>query len=101
MTDIGNTQRKTAPGAFETVREVYGFACLHCGYAWKQTYDIEQHIDRDNKPFFIYYTNGERVPSPLSMVTCVNCDEHKVRVARADQISAMRSAFPFTQDRRF
>lgn len=97
MTDISNTDKE--PGAprrsrFERVQESYGFACLHCGHAWEQSYEIEHHLDRDNKPFFLYYTDGQRVPSPLAILTCLNCDEHKVRITGTGRVSAVHSAFP-------
>lgn len=77
----------------QRVREDYGFACLHCGHTWEQGYDIERHLDRDNNPYFLYFTNGERVPSPLATVTCLNCQEHKVRITGSQRVSAVRSAW--------
>ncbi|WP_308405645.1 hypothetical protein [Streptomyces tardus] len=97
MTDIRGSGEE--PGTrqrprFDRVQESYGFACLHCGHTWEQTYEIEHHLDRDNKPFFYYYTGEERVPSPLSTLTCLNCGEHTVRITGTARISAVRSAFP-------
>lgn len=97
MTDIGNSGERGGPGQtspFERVKEEYGFACLRCGHTWEQTYEIEHHLDRENKPFFLYYTDGERVPSPLATLTCLNCGEHTVRITGTARITAVRSAFP-------
>lgn len=85
-------RREPRKATHQQVREEYGFACLHCGHTWEQSYDIEHHLDRDNKPFFIYFTNGERVSSPLSTLTCLNCLEHKVRITGSARVSAVRSA---------
>lgn len=74
------------------VQEAYAFACLHCGHAWEQTYDIEHHVDAADRPFILYYSGGQRVPSPLARLTCLNCEEHKVRIMRAGQAAAVRSA---------
>ncbi|MEE1929468.1 hypothetical protein V1J52_14965 [Streptomyces sp. TRM 70351] len=89
MTDSADTPR-TPP--LRTAREAYGFACLACGHAWEQTYDIEHHLDSDDRPFYLYYTAGRRVPSPLNRLTCRQCGEHNVRVVRAGQASAVHSA---------
>ena len=86
-------RREPSTNTRHQVREDYGFACLHCGHAWEQSYDIEHHLDRDNKPFFRYFTNGERVPSPLSTLTCLNCLEHRVLITGSQRVSAVRSAY--------
>lgn len=75
-----------------SVREAYGFACLRCGHAWEQVFEIEHHLDREDRPLMLYYSDGRRVPSPLARLTCLNCDQHTVRVVRAGRASAVRAA---------
>ncbi|MFE2170881.1 hypothetical protein ACFXB3_38355 [Streptomyces sp. NPDC059447] len=72
-----------------TVHEAYSFACMKCGYAWEQAYAIEHHVDGKGEPFIMYMVGGERVPSPLSNPTCMNCDGHVVRIMRAGQVSSV------------
>ncbi|WP_422396953.1 hypothetical protein [Streptomyces gobiensis] len=75
-----------------TAHEAYAFACLHCGHAWEQAYEIEHHVDNNNRPFILYFADGERVPSPLTRLTCLNCGEHNVRIMRAGRANAALSA---------
>ncbi|MFC9299588.1 hypothetical protein ACFTWH_28725 [Streptomyces sp. NPDC057011] len=81
----------TGPAAsdVETVHEAYSFACMKCGYAWEQAYAIEHHVDGKGQPFIMYTVKGERVPSPLSNPTCLNCGGHVVRIMRAGQVSSV------------
>ncbi|MFE9632289.1 hypothetical protein [Streptomyces sp. NPDC006463] len=72
-----------------TVREAYSFACMRCGYGWEQAYAIEHHVDGKGQPFIMYTVNSERVPSPLSNPTCLNCGGHVVRIMRAGQVSTV------------
>lgn len=72
-----------------TVREAYSFACMRCGYGWEQAYAIEHHVDGKGQPFIMYTVNSERVPSPLSNPTCLNCGGHVVRIMRAGQVSSV------------
>ncbi|AKL66461.1 hypothetical protein M444_14795 [Streptomyces sp. Mg1] len=74
-----------------TVHEAYSFACMKCGYSWEQGYEIEHHVDINGQPFIMYTVGGERVPSPLSNPTCMNCGGHVVRIMREGQVSAVRS----------
>ncbi|MFE6845866.1 hypothetical protein [Streptomyces sp. NPDC057686] len=76
------------PGV-HTVHEAYSFACMKCGYAWEQGYEIEHHVDGNGQPFIIYTVQGERVPSPLSNPTCHNCGGHVVRIMREGQVSSV------------
>ncbi|MFF8379788.1 hypothetical protein ACF07V_27080 [Streptomyces sp. NPDC015661] len=69
--------------------EAYAFACMRCGYGWEQAYDIEHHVDAAGQEFVVYKADGERVPSPLSRPTCMNCDSHVVRIMRAGQVSSV------------
>lgn len=82
-----------APGAatadVQIVHEAYSFACMKCGYGWEQKYEIEHHVDGRGGPFIIYTVKGERVPSPLSNPTCMNCGGHVVRIMRAGQVSSV------------
>ncbi|CAM5517137.1 hypothetical protein [Streptomyces abikoensis] len=71
----------------ETAHESYSFACMRCGHGWEQSYEIEHHTDAEGRPFVIYYADGERVPSPLTRPTCVNCGEHVVRIMRSGRVS--------------
>ncbi|MGW6854308.1 hypothetical protein ACWGCK_36960 [Streptomyces virginiae] len=72
-----------------TVHEAYSFACMRCGYGWEQAYAIEHHVDAKGEPFIMYKVDDERVPSPLSNPTCLNCGGHVVRIMRAGQISSV------------
>lgn len=69
--------------------EAYAFACMRCGYGWEQEYDIEHHLDAAGQAFIVYKAGGERVPSPLSSPTCMNCGGHVVRIMRAGQVSSV------------
>jgi hypothetical protein len=71
------------------VHEAYAFACMHCGHGWEQSYEIEHHVDVVGQEFVVYKSDGERVPSPLSSPTCVNCGGHVVRIMRSGQVSSV------------
>ncbi|MFD4139132.1 hypothetical protein OHS70_22100 [Streptomyces sp. NBC_00390] len=71
------------------VHEAYAFACMRCGHGWEQSYEIEHHVDGAGKEFIVYKAGGERVPSPLSSPTCLNCGGHVVRIMRAGQVSSV------------
>ncbi|MFD7260500.1 hypothetical protein [Streptomyces sp. NPDC059874] len=73
----------------QVVHEAYSFACMKCGYGWEQGYEIEHHVDGRGEPFIMYTVKGERVPSPLSNPTCLNCGGHVVRIMRAGQVSSV------------
>lgn len=75
--------------AVQIVHEAYSFACMKCGYGWEQGYEIEHHVDGHGQPFIIYTVNRERVPSPLSNPTCLNCGGHVVRIMREGQVSSV------------
>ncbi|AQT76586.1 MULTISPECIES: hypothetical protein [Streptomyces] len=62
---------------------------MRCGYGWEQEYRIEHHVDGRGEPFIMYTVDGERVPSPLSNPTCLNCGGHVVRIMRAGQVSSV------------
>nr|WP_079191705.1 hypothetical protein [Streptomyces sp. CB00455] len=62
---------------------------MKCGYGWEQAYEIEHRVDGKGQPFIVYTANRERVPSPLSNPTCLNCDGHVVRIMRAGQVSSV------------
>lgn len=78
-------------GSDTTVSEAYAFACLSCGHGWEQSYDIEHHVDAKGQAFVTYIAAGERVPSPLTRPTCLNCGGHKVRIMRSGQVSDVMS----------
>ncbi|MFB9388878.1 hypothetical protein ACFPM3_21750 [Streptomyces coeruleoprunus] len=69
--------------------EAYAFACMKCGYAWEQAYEIEHHTDITGHDFIVYRSEGRRVPSPLSRPTCLNCGGHVVRIMRQGQVSSV------------
>ncbi|MFF8958908.1 hypothetical protein [Streptomyces sp. NPDC014894] len=71
------------------VHEAYAFACMRCGHGWEQSYDIEHHRDPAGHEYVVYRANGERVPSPLSSPSCMNCGGHVVRIMRAGQVSSV------------
>ncbi|WP_327257514.1 hypothetical protein [Streptomyces sp. NBC_01244] len=62
---------------------------MKCGYGWEQGYEIEHHTDGRGLPFIVYTANGERVPSPLSNPTCMNCGGHVVRIMREGQVKSV------------
>ncbi|MEV8591222.1 hypothetical protein [Streptomyces sp. NPDC051180] len=80
--------------------EAYAFACMHCGYGWEQAYDIEHHVDAAGQAFVVYKADGERVPSPLSSPTCMNCGGHVVRIMRAGQVSSVLDLIAATEKHR-
>ncbi|MCZ0979920.1 hypothetical protein O1L60_15505 [Streptomyces diastatochromogenes] len=77
--------------------EAYAFACMRCGYGWEQAYDIEHHVDAAGQEFVVYKADGERVPSPLSSPTCMNCGGHVVRIMRAGQVSSVLDLIAATE----
>ncbi|MFD0144540.1 MULTISPECIES: hypothetical protein [unclassified Streptomyces] len=79
--------------------EAYAFACMRCGYGWEQAYDIEHHVDAAGHEFIVYKAGGERVPSPLSSPTCMNCGGHVVRIMRAGQVSSVLDSWEQAQHR--
>ncbi|MCJ0871034.1 hypothetical protein [Streptomyces sp. AP-93] len=62
---------------------------MKCGYGWEQGYEIEHHTDGRGLPFIVYKAAGERVPSPLSNPTCMNCGGHVVRIMREGQVESV------------
>jgi hypothetical protein len=76
-------------GADDAVSEAYAFVCMHCGYGWEQSYEIEHHLDARGRPYVTYVADGRRVPSPLSRPTCLNCEGHLVRIMRAGRVSGV------------
>ncbi|MEV6682955.1 hypothetical protein AB0N09_39760 [Streptomyces erythrochromogenes] len=74
------------------VHEAYAFVCMSCGHGWEQSYQIEHHVDAQQRPFVVYRTDGALVHSPLVEQTCPNCDGHKVRIIRAGKVAALRDA---------
>ncbi|WP_445395125.1 hypothetical protein ACSMX9_17980 [Streptomyces sp. LE64] len=78
------------PGtATAVVHESYAFACMRCGHGWEQSYEIEHHLDPAGRAYVTYLADGQRVPSPLSTPTCLNCGGHVVRIMRAGQVSSV------------
>ncbi|MGW6707789.1 hypothetical protein ACWGDE_23275 [Streptomyces sp. NPDC054956] len=93
MSEIAEPRPVAAPAApataVPTVHEAYAFACMKCGYGWEQGYEIEHHVDGSGQPFIVYTVDGERVPSPLSNPTCMNCGGHVVRIMREGQVNSV------------
>lgn len=89
VTAPGTAAAAPAPAAVPTVHEAYSFACMKCGYGWEQGYEIEHHTDGRGMPFIVYTADGERVPSPLSNPTCMNCGGHVVRIMREGQVKSV------------
>ncbi|MEV1022283.1 hypothetical protein [Streptomyces sp. NPDC050264] len=76
--------------AISTAHESYSFACMRCGHGWEQSYEIEHHVDGDGAEFVTYVANGDRVPSPLTRPTCLNCGGNVVRIMRAGRVSSVQ-----------
>ncbi|AJT66573.3 hypothetical protein [Streptomyces chattanoogensis] len=72
--------------------EAYAFACMRCGHGWEQAYEIEHHLDAKGELHVVYYADGERVPSPLTRPTCLNCGSNVVRIMRSGQVSMVSDA---------
>ncbi|MBC9716817.1 hypothetical protein H9Y04_30215 [Streptomyces sp. TRM66268-LWL] len=62
---------------------------MRCGHGWEQSYDIEHFVDGQGNEFVLYKAGGQRVPSPLSRPTCLNCGGHVVRIMQAGQVSSI------------
>ncbi|MEV0094832.1 hypothetical protein [Streptomyces sp. NPDC050738] len=73
-----------------TAHEAYAFACMRCGHGWEQAYEIEHHVDASGHAFVMYKAEGERVPSPLSTPSCLNCGNNVVRIMRSGQVSTVQ-----------
>src|SRR5882757_7748315 len=86
-------------GATAVVNESYSFACMRCGHGWEQSYEIEHHLDAEGNEFVMYVADGRVVPSPLSRPTCLNCDNHVVRIMRAGQVSSVQESLQRLQQR--
>ncbi|MFF0740983.1 hypothetical protein ACFYVL_11335 [Streptomyces sp. NPDC004111] len=84
-------QTSTTGSLAGTVQEAYAFACMKCGHGWEQAYEIEHHTDGSGHPFVVYRANGERVPSPLSRPSCLNCGGTVVRIMRSGQVSSIQA----------
>ncbi|MFF3289050.1 hypothetical protein [Streptomyces sp. NPDC003023] len=79
------------------VHEAYSFACMRCGHGWEQSYEIEHHVDPAGQEFVVYTSDGQRVPSPLSSPTCLNCGGHVVRIMREGRVSSVRNMMGLTE----
>ncbi|MEW1654543.1 MULTISPECIES: hypothetical protein [unclassified Streptomyces] len=80
--------RRPEPAA----HEAYAFCCMSCGHGWEQAYEIEHQADPKGVVHAVYYADGERVPSPLTRPTCLNCGGHVVRIMRSGQVSMVSDA---------
>ncbi|MCF3145159.1 hypothetical protein [Streptomyces platensis] len=80
------------PQADAAAHEAYSFACMRCGHGWEQAYDIVHQVDGKGELHVVYYADGQRVPSPLTRPTCVNCGTDIVRIMRSGQVSMVSDA---------
>lgn len=101
MSEIARTANTTGvstsgvhpiPEAEPPAHEAYSFACMRCGYGWEQAYEIVHQVDGKGQQHAIYYADGERVPSPLTRPTCLNCSTNVVRIMRSGQVSMVSDA---------
>ncbi|WP_432096606.1 hypothetical protein [Streptomyces sp. bgisy100] len=97
MSETADTSRSVPPaprngGSEPPVHEAYSFACMRCGHGWEQAYEIRHHTDAQGRSVVTYYTDGRRVPSPLTTPVCGNCDGHVVRIMRSGQIPSAAAA---------
>ena len=92
MSEIAGQTGTRSAAATAVVNESYSFACMRCGHGWEQSYEIEHHVDAEGTEFVVYVANGRVVPSPLSRPTCLNCDNHVVRIMRAGQVSSVQES---------
>jgi len=88
------TRDETGTGV---THEAYSFACMRCGHGWEQEYEIRHGQYPDGRPFVAYYTDGERVRSPLTHPRCDFCDGHAVRIMRSGRVA---EAVEVTEDDR-
>ncbi|MFJ4832268.1 hypothetical protein ACIP79_20545 [Streptomyces sp. NPDC088747] len=93
MSEIAGQTGPRSAAATAVVNESYSFACMRCGHGWEQSYEIEHHLNAEGTEFVMYVANGQVVPSPLSRPTCLNCDNHVVRIMRAGQVSSAQDSF--------
>ncbi|MFK0291715.1 hypothetical protein ACIQU6_14740 [Streptomyces sp. NPDC090442] len=87
--------RRPEPAA----HEAYAFCCMSCGHGWEQAYEIEHQVDPKGVTHAVYYADGERVPSPLTHPTCLNCGGHVVRIMRSGQVSMVSDAIAHLHER--
>lgn len=91
MAEIDSTGAVSG-GTGTVTHEAYSFACLSCGYGWEQTYDIDHHLGADGRPMIMYWSEGRRVPSPLTRPVCVNCEGTKLRIMRSGRVTTAAEA---------
>ncbi|MFD4527497.1 hypothetical protein ACFWP7_26895 [Streptomyces sp. NPDC058470] len=99
MNEIAGQTGPRSAAATAVVNESYSFACMRCGHGWEQSYEIEHHRDAEGAEFVMYVADGRVVPSPLSRPTCLNCDNHVVRIMRAGQVSSVQESLQRLQQR--
>ncbi|MGG7573352.1 hypothetical protein [Streptomyces sirii] len=88
-----------APRPEPAAHEAYSFACMKCGYGWEQAYEIVHQVDGKGEQHVVYYADGERVPSPLTRPTCLNCGTNVVRIMRSGQVSMVSDAIAHMHQR--
>lgn len=82
------TAAGSLPNGTETVHEAYSFACMRCGYAWEQAYEIKHQIDAQGRMSVRYLAEGKPVPSPLTRPSCASCGGSIVRIMQAGRVPA-------------
>lgn len=91
-TSTTNRAHPTSPRPEPAAHEAYSFACMRCGHGWEQSYEIEHQVDATGGVHVVYFTEGERVPSPLTRPICLNCGATVVRIMRSGQVSMVSEA---------
>ncbi|KOG42711.1 hypothetical protein [Streptomyces decoyicus] len=106
MSEIAKTTGATTSGDHPVPRpdaaahEAYAFACMRCGHGWEQAYEIVHEVDGKGQMHVVYYAGAERVPSPLTCPTCLNCGSNVVRIMRSGQVSMVSDAIASMHQRR-
>lgn len=73
---------------------------MRCGHGWEQAYEIVHEVDGKGQMHVVYYAGAERVPSPLTCPTCLNCGSNVVRIMRSGQVSMVSDAIASMHQRR-
>ncbi|MCQ4080941.1 hypothetical protein NGB36_10095 [Streptomyces sp. RB6PN25] len=72
----------------QSVHEAYSFVCLRCGFGWEQEYEIRHATNLSGHLCAQYFTDGRRVPSPLTQAKCPSCDGRRIRTLRSGRVTA-------------
>ncbi|MFD9211082.1 hypothetical protein ACFVZM_32935 [Streptomyces sioyaensis] len=91
-TGVTTSEDRTLSRPEAAAHEAYSFACMRCGHGWEQAYEIVHQVDGKGDQHVVYYADGERVPSPLTHPSCLNCASNVVRIMRSGQVSMVSDA---------